>query len=79
MILAQAANIARDQKKHPKAFEPDEFNPYAERGGAKRKTAKRTDIVKLTPDQSVKALANVFGPFARSGRRMPAAAGKEPR
>lgn len=60
-MLALTANANRDPKKHPKAFAAEQFNPYAERG-AKRK---RNDTVKLDPEQSVKALANVFGGKAR--------------
>lgn len=60
-MLALTANVNRDPKKQPKAFTADQFNPYAERGAKRR----RNDTVKLDPEQSVKALANVLGGQAR--------------
>ena len=63
--LALLANVNRDPKKQPKPFSPEDFNPYARPAGNE---SRNTDIVKLTPKQSVKAVANVFGRGRKEAR-----------
>lgn len=66
-LLALVANVNRDTKKRPKPYTPDEFNPYSKKNRNRRKGS---DAVKLTKEQSVQAVADVFrGMAAGAGRR----------
>ena len=65
-LLALVANVNRDTKKRPKPYTPDEFNPYSTRNRNRRKGS---DAVKLTKEQSVKAVADVFRGMAGASRR----------
>ena len=66
-LLALVANVNRDRKQRPQPYTPDEFNPYSTKNRNRRKGS---DAVKLTKEQSVKAVADVFrGMAAGAGRR----------
>ena len=57
-LLAITANVNRDPKRRPTPFTAEEFNPYSNTGTGMQTSG---DIVRLDAEQSVRAVAGVFG------------------